>query len=313
MSTRKIDTSHVSKLDSENYQQWKLQVTLLLKAYGVWGHVDGTIVRPHTDATLIQDWETKDVQAQAIIVPLLDKKQMSHIYTCSTSKGVWDKLKQINSDASNLNRQHTLSKFFNYKIGPNQSVVDAYVEIEDLARSLNEMGTPMDPAAVVTKIVSALPDSQFNAFKKAWDSVPELEQTLDRLLSRLRKEELELRQVETESEESSRAIAFAAQHKGKGQNNRQENPNQQKRQFEIKPKRRGNCNNCGIPGHWARECRKPKQDKQGQGKGQGQGHHNNQNNNQRQKPHQQEDESPECRAMMVRHSLNHTHDSPSPI
>jgi len=147
---------------------------------------------PDTEVAEQKAWDLKDVQAQAIIVPLLDKKQTNHVYTCGNAKEIWNKLESIHSDGSNLNKQHTLSKFFNYKVKNDFSVVEAYCEIEDLARSLNEMGIKMEEPTVVTKIVSSLPDERFHAFKKAWDSVAEDTQTMQNLLGRLRKEELEI-------------------------------------------------------------------------------------------------------------------------
>jgi hypothetical protein len=112
MATKKIDTSHIAKLNGDNYSQWKLQVSLVLKALGVWGQVDGSVSKPRAtsdNAAAITAWEEKDITAQAIIVPLLDKRQMSHVYDCESSQALWDKLKKINSDSSVLNKQHTLS------------------------------------------------------------------------------------------------------------------------------------------------------------------------------------------------------------
>jgi len=142
---KKFDTFHVVKLDDSNYQRWKLQVSLILKASEVWPIVSGALARPGAaDVADRKDWDLKDIQAQAIIVPLVDKKQTNHIYTCTTIHAIWTKLEPIHSDESSLNKQHTLSRFFNYQVGPNISVLDAYSEKEDLARCLNEMGIKME-------------------------------------------------------------------------------------------------------------------------------------------------------------------------
>jgi len=148
---KKISTTHISKLNGENYPQWKLQVSLVLKAYKVWGHVDGTNAQPSDAATAADKtkWNDADVEAMAIMVPLVDTKQMTHIRSCTTAKEVWDKLEKINSDASELNIQQTFSKFFQYKIGPEQSIVEAFGEIEELSRCLEEMNSALPEKAVV--------------------------------------------------------------------------------------------------------------------------------------------------------------------
>jgi len=147
-------------------------------------------VKPTVEPDKIAAWVKVDVKAQALIVPSLNERQTSHVYNLNTSNEIWMKLKKINSDSSQLNNQHTLSKFFNYKITSDQSILDAYAEIEEISRSNNEMGVAMAESAVVTKIVSALNKEVHGSFKRTWDPVPDAEQTMDRLLSRLRKEEL---------------------------------------------------------------------------------------------------------------------------
>jgi len=253
MDTTKIDSSHVVKLDGKNYQQWKLQITLVLKAADVWGVTDGTVPCP-TDPTQVAAWTKLDIKAQALMVPSLNERQTSHIYGLATAHDIWTKLTQINSDSSQHNKQHTLSRFFNYQVAPGTSILDAYADIESIARSLLDIRIPMSSAAVVTKIVSALPDATYGAFKKAWDSVPDAHQTMDRLLARLRKEELETKEF-SETETMNQVTAVSSKHKGF----QKQEANGQRKSLE-KGKRKGKCNNCGIPGHWARECRKPKQD-----------------------------------------------------
>ena len=67
---QKFDTSHVSKLTDSNYEIWKLQVSLVLKAAKLWPYVCGDTVKPEGAAAAA--WSEKDVQAQAIMVPTLN-------------------------------------------------------------------------------------------------------------------------------------------------------------------------------------------------------------------------------------------------
>lgn len=125
MSTKRIDTSQVVKLHESNYEMWKLQISLILQAAGVWTIVDGSETRPASDATLQQAFDQREIQARAIIIPTLTENQICHIVSMTTAKQVWDQLKDVNSDTSALNKQHVLSSFLNYKIGPDTNILTA--------------------------------------------------------------------------------------------------------------------------------------------------------------------------------------------
>jgi len=154
-----------------------------------------------------------------------------------------------------------------------------------LARCLNEMGIKMDETTVVTKIVSALPDEKFHAFKKAWDSVAETSQTMPILLGRLRKEELESKQAEIKSDTNSPSRLNAYSAKFNGNNKFQRKGNSSIEELKKKTK----CHNCGRVGHWSRECRAKKKDPQSQARPdkQGEGHNHHQDaQEERGKPNQ---------------------------
>ncbi|OXA36504.1 hypothetical protein Fcan01_28731, partial [Folsomia candida] len=152
---KKVETSHIPKLNGDNYQPWKLQVTLALQAGGVWD---------------VDKWDENDVGARSLIVQLLEQGQMAHIYACDSAKTTWEKIAEVNSDASILNVQRTLTRFYNFKISEDRSAVEACGELEELARALKEMGNPVTAQALVIKAVSSLPESKFHAFKRAWGS-----------------------------------------------------------------------------------------------------------------------------------------------
>ena len=87
-----INLTHVAKLDDSNYQQCRLQVSLVLKAADVWDVVDGSAARPTTPANQ-PAWITKDTQAQAIMVPTLTKSQTNDVYKCNSAKEMYDRLR----------------------------------------------------------------------------------------------------------------------------------------------------------------------------------------------------------------------------
>ena len=181
----------LTKLNDSNYRYWKLQVTLSLQAKKLWPVVSGESVRPVEAGDEQIAWDEKDLEARALLVPTLEQSQTYHIYNCQTSKEMFDKLKSIHSDSSTLNKQRTLASFLNFQLKEDQTLVQAYAEVEELVKSLADMGVNIDESTSVTKIVSALPDDRHLAFKKSWDSVPEDKQTMTMLLSRLKKEDLE--------------------------------------------------------------------------------------------------------------------------
>lgn len=132
-----------------------------------------------------------------------------------------------------------------------------------MANSLSELGVPQAKSAIILRILTALP-SKYASFRMAWDSVAKAEQTLENLHIRLKN--LDLMHNPSSSEPDSQApsnVAFAAgpghkeqhRHGGGGGKNKSGNNGNQAQNSNSNQKRKGNCNYCSKPGHWARECR----------------------------------------------------------
>ena len=253
-SSKKLD--YIVKLDGSNFKLWKFQLTLVLKAHKLWNVVSGVETRPAADADKQDAWDLKDVEAQSIIASSVNAVQMNHIYDCQSAKGMFNKLVLANSDSSSLNKQHTLTRFMNYTIEKDESPVAAMIEIEGLARSLEEIGLKQAEETVVTKIVSCLP-KQYAAFQTAWDSVDSKQQTLVNLQSRLKKEEFRMKANAVEDiadEEVGQTMAF--RFNGTKTSEKKFVKKDSSDQRERKPKVK--CFNCGKIGHMKRDCRSGK-------------------------------------------------------
>lgn len=245
---KKIDITHVVRLDDSNYERWKLQITTVLEAAEVLEVVNGTSPQPPAGDAVLPAWRKKDAEARAIIVPTLDKNQTNHVFKCTTAKAMFDKLKQVNSDSSVLNKQYTWASFHNYKVRKEQTAVSIYLDLEEIARNLNDMGENVADSQVIMKIVSSLPDNKFLGFRKAWQSVAAADQTMVNLLARLRMEDLENKQAQNESSAEVKGAAFFHEKtRYRTDYNRQ----------LADHKKKSKCHNCGGKGHWKNECRKP--------------------------------------------------------
>lgn len=250
-------TNYVVRLDDTNFDQWSFQIKLVLDQAEVWGHVNGDVTLSETATDNEQKaWNKANSKAKAIIGTTISRAQISHLNGCDTAKEFYDRLKSIHSDSSVLNKQHTMSAFFSYRMSPDQSILEGFTDIETLALNLNSMGIKIDESMIVSKIVSSLPDVPYLPFKKSWDSVPDSDQTLSRLHTRLKKEQFETKQLQ---HDDSHSVALAANGKrfpGKNGNGGGSKPFT-KMSIEER-KKITKCKNCNKKGHWYRECRAPK-------------------------------------------------------
>lgn len=84
-------------------------------------------------------------------------------------------------------------------------------EIETMAIQLQDVGAPVSPLQIMTKIICTLPPS-YRSFTTAWDSVPAKEKTFALLTSRLLKEETMAKRFNRGQQDSLDATFFASNH-----------------------------------------------------------------------------------------------------
>ena len=81
-------------------------------------------------------------------------------------------------------------------------------EIEMMAMQLEDVGAPVTPLQIMTKIICTLPPS-YRSFTTSWDSVPAADKTLALLTSRLLKEEAMARRCNRGQQHADDAAFFA--------------------------------------------------------------------------------------------------------
>ena len=215
----KLPELTVMKLEEDNYSYWKQQIKLNLRSKKLWGYVSGDKTRPAVtagDASVAEaeKWDVEDVKAMSIIFSSVSMRQAAHIENLGTSKEMWDKLEEINSDSSLLNKQHIMRQFHTFKHQEGSKLVETYMLGERLAQALRNMSCSIDEDTVVFRIVTALPP-RLEAFKMSWSLIESRLATMANLLSKLRQLDLEERiqhddKTEEEKNKETEQHAFAS-------------------------------------------------------------------------------------------------------
>ena len=91
-----------TKLDGENYVNWKFKLITILEAYNLWTIVKGDEPKPQPPVAT-QDWEKREMKAKVLLCMLVKDNIIPHIRDCETSKATWDTLKGL-YETTNANR-----------------------------------------------------------------------------------------------------------------------------------------------------------------------------------------------------------------
>ena len=183
------DTLHIPKLNGTNYQEWKFQLSIIMKAKKCFEATQNDLsVANNAQGQPDPPQRDKDALAQMFVSVTCDQTRLKEILTCTSAHGMWTKLQTNHAKSTEINKHLLLQKFFRLEWNGKETVANNIAELESLVAQIKLAGENLSDAILVGKVVTTLP-SQFGLIRAAWDNLPLDQQTLSNLSQRLQKEE----------------------------------------------------------------------------------------------------------------------------
>lgn len=234
ISTRRFDTSAITRLNGDNYRVWKLRMVCLFKSHKILEVVDGSTTRPSATGSDPALWDQANNEAETCMLLSMGDDQVEAVSSCKTAAEIFKKLSSIYESTSGESKQALWQKYYSV-IADEKSPVKTMIEIQNIAAQLRNVKLVIDDEAEVARVVSSLMGVKYRQFREAWRSVDLGKQTSALLLSRLKTFELEdeesSQDVDAEYGKAFRAKKFT------------------KEEIAIM-KNKSHCHVCKLKGHW---------------------------------------------------------------
>lgn len=137
--SKSIDLKNITKFNGANFQLWKFQMLVVFEASRLKEIIEGTFLKPDDpeDATY-NIWIKRNAKAKCILASSMEFSQFEYLVTCQIANEMWQKLSNIFEQRSAANKFILLSRFYEYKMDVNDSVMQHVSKIENFARLLKE-------------------------------------------------------------------------------------------------------------------------------------------------------------------------------
>ncbi len=231
------------KSDKDNYAQWKQRVICELGMAAC----AGTYARASLTTDELRE---EDKKARYLILRYVSGRYFDIAHTGTSAKQVFEKLDEIFVSTATANLARLENDFCQLKMQPNESIEDYFFRGKAICDNMKLSGSVTDEAKLVRRLLSGLP-KRYEAIREVMLSelnTPSFTNAMQRLVV--------AEQRFAQDEEG--VTALLSKTHINSQKNKSNGKHQQNRQKNQQYRKKGDCFNCGKPGHHAHECWFPK-------------------------------------------------------
>ncbi|CAK9800955.1 Retrovirus-related Pol polyprotein from transposon TNT 1-94 [Anthophora plagiata] len=254
--------TQIEKLNSENYDFWKLQIEAILTKNDLWEYVNGEKPKPTADEAAIALWIKNDRKARADIILTLSSPELSHIKNANTAREVWMKLADVYESKGPAKTACLLETLLFTKMHEGEDMSEHLSKYFDIIDKLKGLSVNIDGSLLTVLLLHSIPNSyeNFRCAIKARDELPTPQMLKIKLL-----EEANSRKANgqdygtsqayyTRNEKHSKVLRGKKENKeaySKQEDERYQNPHTLNNKTY---KHNYKCNYCNKKGHKASDC-----------------------------------------------------------
>ena len=250
-------------LNKDNFDTWKIQMRAVLIKNDMWSYVNGTKVKPEpvagADSAAItatrkeqERWVEADLKAQSDIVLAINPSEIKQIKGCDTSRKIWLKLEEIYQSKGPARKATLLNQLISTKAKDGDDVREHIRKFFDIVDKLSELEVDIHQDLLSVMLLRSLPENFENlrCAVASRDELPNPESLRIKIA-----EEFDARKG---GDRSAAQNAMAVKWPANKNRQKSENQHEKSEKPDANRDKRTKCHNCGVIGHRARNCRKPR-------------------------------------------------------
>lgn len=235
-------------LDRSNYTSWSLKMRVVMQAQGVWVAVE------HIDPKAAVE-DKLDKIALAMIYQGIPEDMLLSIAEKKTAMAAWDAIKTLYQGAEQVKKarvQTLKTEFEALNMKESDKLDDFYMKLNGLVTNIRALGEEVKESHVVKKLLRAVPARYLQI-----TSTIEQFGNLDTMsVEKGNDNKLMLTEEEWRRRENSKGKLLLTREEWLQRSNK--TGEGQSSGVRVRDKSRVRCVNCSAYGHFAYECKKPK-------------------------------------------------------